>query len=87
MNVGELEKVSRDHAQMKGFLLQPNKTIRQAILKGLVMRNARFGHPYCPCRSLSKDEGENKKIVCPCAYHEEEIGKEGSCKCKLFLKK
>jgi len=87
MNLDELEKVSRDYAQSKGFLLQPNKEIRQAILNGLLMREQRFGKRYCPCRVITKDEAENNRIVCPCAYHEDEIKKDGSCKCKLFLRK
>ncbi|MHC1755193.1 MAG: ferredoxin-thioredoxin reductase catalytic domain-containing protein [Methanosarcina sp.] len=38
------------------------------------------------CRILTNDEKENKKIICPCVFHEEGIELNEMCHCVLFLK-
>ena len=46
----------------------------------------KFGKRYCPCRIVTGDEKEDRKIVCPCIYHKEEVERDGSCHCELFFK-
>lgn len=87
MNIEELERFSRDHADKEGFLLQPDEKLRGALLKGLLMREEKFGKRYCPCRTLTNNQKEDDKAICPCAYHTGEILRDGHCKCNLFLKK
>ena len=31
------------------------------------------------------DAEKDKKIICPCVYHIEEIDREGECHCQLFV--
>ena len=45
------------------------------------------GFAYCPCKPLTSDSEANKKIICPCSTHKEEIEKDGHCHCYLFFKK
>ena len=87
MNKKELKKFSEMYAKKHGFLLQPDRVILDQILDGLLNRESIYGLRYCPCRKVTGNPEEDKKIICPCIYHKEEIKDEGHCKCMLFLKK
>ena len=87
MNFEELNKSCQDYADSKNFLLQPDEGLKTAILKGLLLKEEKFGKRYCPCRVIVNNPEEDDKIVCPCVYHEQEIIDDGVCKCRLFLKK
>jgi len=87
MNKKELKKICQDYAKKQGFLLQPDPVLLDRILEGLLNREKIYGLRYCPCRRVTGDIEEDRKIVCPCIYHKEEIKDEGHCKCMLFLKK
>ncbi len=87
MNKEELKKLSEEHADSKGFRLQPDEKILDGILIGLLKNEEKHGFRACPCRRVTDDEEENKRITCPCVYHEQEIKEDGRCKCFLFLRK
>lgn len=87
MNKEELRKISQEHADRKGFLLQPDEKLLDGVLTGLLKKKEMFGKLYCPCRRVTGDKEEDKKIICPCIYHEDEIKEDGHCKCFLFVKK
>jgi len=83
----DLIKQSQDYADSQGFKLNDNKQIVLGIIRGL-LRNKKFkGEIYCPCRVVTGDKEEDKKIICPCIYHKDEIKDDGHCKCTLFWKK
>jgi len=86
---GEMEKlikISEEYAKIKGFKLNPNRAIVEGITKGLLSRKENFGEIYCPCRRMSGNKEEDKKIICPCIYHLDEIERDGHCFCNLFVK-
>ena len=85
-DIEELIKKSDEYAKSKGFKLNPNDAIVLGLVKGLLLRKERFGEIYCPCRKVTGDKEEDKKIICPCIYHEDEIAKDGHCFCNLFVK-
>ena len=87
MNKQELKQKSQEHADKMGFLLQPNPQLLDGVLSGLLRNLETKGEIYCPCRRVTDDEAENKRIICPCAYHEEEVKNDGHCKCYLFFRK
>ncbi|MDR1612702.1 MAG: ferredoxin:thioredoxin reductase [Planctomycetota bacterium] len=55
------------------------------ILGAMVKRRERFGAYYCPCRVVSGDKEKDKNIICPCVYHLDELRKQGTCRCRLFV--
>jgi len=57
------------------------------VLTGLVARKKKTGFAYCPCRLVTGNPDQDLKIVCPCAYHKEEIETRGACHCNLFVSK
>ena len=80
----ELIAKSQEHADKNNFKLNPDEKVLLGIIRGL-LRNKKFrGDIYCPCRTVTGNKEEDKKIVCPCIYHKDEIKKDGKCKCTLF---
>ncbi|MFH1401452.1 MAG: ferredoxin-thioredoxin reductase catalytic domain-containing protein [Parcubacteria group bacterium] len=85
MTTGELIKKYEEYAKENGFLLNPNNKIAEGVVNGLLAREEKFGERYCPCRRVTGNKEEDKKIICPCIYHKEEIKKDGHCYCNLFV--
>ncbi len=82
----ELIKEYGDYAKKAGFSLNPNRKIVEGIVKLLLGREEKLGERFCPCRRVTGDTEEDKKIICPCIYHKDEIEKDGKCHCGLFVK-
>lgn len=76
----------REYAKDKAFTLNPDDRQLGAVLRGLVRNRLKHGERYCPCRIRSGDPERDRLIICPCAYHEEEISGEGHCHCNLFFR-
>lgn len=75
-----------DYAKKNGFQLNPNKEVVKRLIKGLLENEKKYGQRYCPCRRITGNKEEDKPKICPCAYHLEEIEKDGHCFCRLFQK-
>jgi len=86
MDTESLIKNYQDYAQKNGFSLNPNKEVVEGIVKGLLKNEEKYGQRYCPCRRVTGNLEEDKKNICPCAYHKEEIKNLGHCLCNLFVK-
>ena len=74
------------YAESQGFRLNPNNDKVEGVCKGLIANQKKHGARYCPCRMVSGDKEEDRKIICPCIYHKEEVKKDGHCHCGLFVK-
>lgn len=75
------------YAAENGIKLNPNKKVVEGIIKGLLLNEEKYGARYCPCRRITDNAEEDKKKICPCFWHKEEIEKNGRCLCGLFVKK
>jgi ferredoxin-thioredoxin reductase catalytic subunit len=80
-------KESEEYARASGLILNPDKKIVEAVVKGLAGNFERHGKAFCPCRAITGKKELDKKIVCPCAYHLQEIKETDHCRCQLFFKK
>jgi ferredoxin-thioredoxin reductase catalytic subunit len=78
---------ARTYARKHNLELNPDEKQLLTVIRGLVRNKKKFGHPYCPCRLRSGDEEKDRAIVCPCVYHQDEIAHDGSCHCRLYVKK
>jgi len=88
-NDDKIEKVIREYEEYSkenGFSLNPNRKVVEGIIKSLLEREKNFGFQYCPCRRVTGNSEEDKKIICPCVFHREEIERNGHCLCGLFVK-
>ncbi|MCD6414583.1 MAG: ferredoxin:thioredoxin reductase [Candidatus Diapherotrites archaeon] len=86
MNYDELYQKMKKYADENGYKLNPNEKERDALLKALLANEKEHGEIYCPCRRVTGDKEKDKKIICPCAYHKEEIARDGRCFCGLFVR-
>ncbi|WP_338097314.1 ferredoxin-thioredoxin reductase catalytic domain-containing protein [Methanolapillus ohkumae] len=82
----KVRSYAEKYAAKKGFHLNPNSEELDMVIEGLAKRREQYGVQYCPCRIILGDKTEDRKIICPCIYHEEEIQRDGSCHCELFFK-
>ena len=81
----KIRRMITEYVAHSPYKLNPDTKIVDRIVKGLVTRKIKFGYAYCPCRLVTGDGERDKKIICPCAYHAEEIELNGECHCKLFV--
>lgn len=75
------------YAEKNGWVLNPDVAECNGILQGLAANRPRFGKQYCPCLIRSGDQETDKKIICPCIYHRDEIPGDGNSHCRLFFRK
>lgn len=87
MDKKKFTEAKKKYAQQNGFTLNPDPQIVDMIIDGLLENIEKKGAAYCPCRTLTGIKEEDRKIICPCIYHKDEIAKDGRCHCWLFVKK
>jgi ferredoxin-thioredoxin reductase catalytic subunit len=75
------------YANKAGYRLNPDPEALDGIIDGLVENVEKHGKRYCPCRIITGDKTIDSEGICPCKAHKEEIEKDGSCHCELYLKK
>jgi len=88
----ELEKLKTDirrrlerYVVRTGIQFNPDADYVDQVITGLAMRQQKHGRAYCPCRMPTGDRKEDAKLTCPCRWHREEIERDGTCRCKLFV--
>ncbi|MDR2854941.1 MAG: ferredoxin:thioredoxin reductase [Methanomicrobiales archaeon] len=82
----EIKERVQAYADSQGFVLNPDIEKLNLVLKGLHRNVTKHGAEYCPCRIKTGDPEKDKDIICPCAFHKDEIAKQGFCHCHLFYK-
>jgi len=87
MKAEQLRKALRRYAESQGFKLNADEKIVDSIIQGLLKNEAKYGYRYCPCRVATGDKVKDAKLICPCAYHRDEIKTMGHCYCGLFVAK
>ncbi len=89
LNDAEMEKLAaiQAYAAEHGFYLNPDESVVERVVRGLILRHEKTGVYYCPCRLTSGDPEKDAGIACPCEHHEEEIRTQGHCHCYLLVSK
>ncbi len=85
MTEEEILTWAKTYAAEHGFILNPDEHKVGIVIKGLFRNTEKFGEQYCPCRIKSGDKETDRRIICPCIYHEDEIKTSGYCTCHLFF--
>lgn len=83
----QLRKSREAVAKAKGWALNPDRETVDMVLDGLISNFEKHGSIYCPCRVVTGNKEEDKKIICPCIYSPQEVKRDGACHCLLFVKK
>lgn len=85
MNPENLHDALKKIQEPKGYFFNKNKTMVVELLEGLLENKARYGYMVCPCRLASGNQQDDKDIICPCVYREEDVREFGSCYCGLYV--
>jgi ferredoxin-thioredoxin reductase catalytic chain len=84
--IKKLIKGYEEHAKENNIHLNPSAKAVESIALVLAKRKEEFGEFYCPCRRITGDKEADKKIICPCVYHLDEVKRDGHCLCNLYVK-
>jgi ferredoxin-thioredoxin reductase catalytic subunit len=71
----------------KGYFFSDNPVLVMELIDGLLVNKERYGYMCCPCRLASGSRENDKDIICPCDYREEDVKEYGSCYCNLYVSK
>ncbi|MCX6090484.1 MAG: hypothetical protein NTX88_09005 [Candidatus Atribacteria bacterium] len=75
----EIHQRVDNFARLRGYHFNEMK---EAVVKGLLSKNQRFGDFYCPCRIDNIPEN-----ICPCLFTRQgDVEKNGKCHCGLYWK-
>ncbi len=69
----------------KGYYFNKDRKRAIELIKGLLTNKERYGYMACPCRLASGDRENDKDIICPCEYREQDVKEYGSCYCNLYV--
>ena len=73
------------YAERSPYTINPDKVVVKNIIAGLVRNKIKFGYAYCPCREVKGIPEKDRDNICPCRTHKEEIARQGTCECGLFV--
>jgi len=75
----------RKESESGGYNLNPNLEDLKMIISGYLENKEKYGYPGCPCRLNSGIYEQDKDIICPCDYRDDDLVKYGSCYCSLYV--
>ncbi len=68
-----------------GYNLNADSEFSKALTEGLIINEKRYGYQACPCRLASGLYEEDRDIICPCIYRDQDISEFGACYCGLYV--
>lgn len=80
----EIRTWAEEYAKSHGWVLHPDEKHTKTVIKGLSRNSEKYGEMYCPCRIRSGDPEKDKRIICPCVFHQDEMAQAGHCTCNFF---
>jgi ferredoxin-thioredoxin reductase catalytic subunit len=72
------DKLNRE-AEAGGYHLNPDVEFTKDLVRGLLMNQARYGYPACPCRLASGARADDLDIICPCDYRDADLREFAAC--------
>ena len=66
-------------AEACGYHLNPDVEFTRDLVRGLLVNQARYGYPACPCRLASGVRADDLDIICPCNYRDADLIEFGDC--------
>jgi len=71
----------------KGYYFNEDMDMTMPLLESLIANKDRLGYMACPCRLANGERENDKDIICPCVYREEDVKEFGACYCALYVSK
>jgi len=81
------DKWINKYIEKKNYDINPNKMISTNLKIWLSEMEGIYGKRLCPCFDPSGGKENDKAMICPCKYIDDEIEEYGTCHCALFGKK
>jgi len=75
----------RSDAAAGGYALNPDERFLEALVEGMLANLDRYGMETCPCRLFTGAPEDNRDIVCPCVYRDDDLAEYGACFCALYV--
>jgi len=67
------------------YRLFPDEVVVESLITRLARNLLAHGRQYCPCRRVTGDRDADRRNICPCRTHHDEIARDGHCECRLFV--
>lgn len=87
MDVERFYHQLKDVQEKKGYFFNNDKSVTSQLIDGLLVNKKRYGYMACPCRLASGDLENDRDIICPCVYRQQDLEQFGSCYCNLYVSK
>lgn len=78
------ERLSEE-ARESGYFLNPDRDFAQELIRSLLFNQERYGYWACPCRRASGKPDQDRDILCPCDYRDQDLEEFGACYCALYV--
>ena len=85
-DIERLYREIKESAEKSGYKINPDREFVFDLLEGMLVNRERYGYDSCPCRLASGDPEEDRDIVCPCDYRDDDINEHGTCYCGLYVR-
>ncbi|WP_421901348.1 ferredoxin-thioredoxin reductase catalytic domain-containing protein [Maridesulfovibrio sp.] len=85
MDAKKLYETLKKLQEAKGYSFNSDMDTTMPLLESLLKNKERYGYMSCPCRLASGEQKNDKDIICPCVYREEDVKEYGACYCTLYV--
>ena len=83
--IDKLYERLKKEAEAAGYYLNPDIEFTKALIKGLLVNEARYGFWACPCRLATGKKEDDLDVICPCDYRDPDLNEHGACYCALYV--
>jgi len=85
MDIKNLYENLKKSQEAKGYFFNKDKDLVYELLDSLLNNKDLYGHMACPCRLASGNRKNDKDIICPCDYRQDDVKEYGACYCGLYV--
>lgn len=78
------ERLARE-AESVGYHLNPDADFAKELVHGLLTNEKRYGYWNCPCRLATGNIEQDRDVICPCDYRDQDLMEYGACYCALYV--
>lgn len=79
-----IERLTKE-AKAGNYNINPNREDLEVVIDGYLENEKKYGYPACPCRIADGDFEQDKDLICPCAYRDDDLAEFGACYCSLYV--
>lgn len=85
--VNKSKSLAEKYSEKLGYRLNPDSEKVKDLIEEMAENLLEFGARYCPCmtKRLTGNKKVDRKRICPCVWHKEDIERFETCYCGLFV--